>query len=289
MKWAAFILGVLCLWPGATTAQRAEEEQFARITRSVIVDVRSRLRPKLTEDEREILDQIDFTADPIIAVAGVATNQNGRRKIVISSGTAFLMNVLGQSAAVGYRGNVRCMQIHMLKSIKDAFEGMDPRTNPRNRPQVFEIRDFARIERACEGADRLITGDVEAIAATTRLGVALVVLHEIAHHVLEHLEETPSLRRSRLNEIQADRWALWKAVEIGEPLLLATPYLLVMTASGLSDITLEGERAATHPNGTRRALEILEEVEQDVRGRSSQEMLRSIEELRRRLENLVPK
>jgi len=109
----------------------------------------------------------------------------------------------------------------------------------------------------------------QAIGATTRIGLSLVILHEIAHQLLNHLDTKISfpptqeeLELSRQHEDAADRWAIAKAIEIGEPFALATPYLLFMTAIGMNSITLE--RESTHPSGVRRALVILDDVEQDL-------------------------
>src|SRR3954454_19759818 len=93
-----------------------------RTTQIIIADVRTKLRPTLSNQEQTILDWIEFSVDPTISFAGNAMNQGGRRAITVSAGVAFLMNVLGQSIAVGTRGNVPCMQTHLMRSIRDAIE-----------------------------------------------------------------------------------------------------------------------------------------------------------------------
>jgi hypothetical protein len=306
MRALAFLVIVLSMFLGETTAQILDKseleaaDQLARITRVAIADVREKLRPTLTQNERAILDQIDFRVDPTVTFQGGAFLIGDRqRAVVISSGVAYLMNVLGQSTAVGYRGNVECMQMHMLASIKEAFRGMDPRTPSGSRRRIWNMSAYAKVEPACKDADQLIVGDAEmeqAIGATTKVGVTLVILHEIAHQLLHHVESPVSnpptaadLDRSRKNEDEADRWAIRKALEIREPLILATPYLFIMTATGLNDITIEGELSSTHPLGARRALVILDEIEREAREMNApQEMLDGARGLRRELQKLLP-
>jgi hypothetical protein len=185
------------------------------------------------------------------------------------------------------------MQTHTFRSIKDAFEGMASDSEPR---RIWPIAAYAQIEPKCKDADKLIAGDMEmaqAIELTTKLGLALVILHETAHQILGHARELGYQPRtqdefdaSRDNEDEADEWAITKAIEIGEPILLATPYLLIMTATTLNDMTIERERSSTHPLGARRALKILDNVEDDPI--MTPEMKKSAKETRRALEQLLP-
>jgi hypothetical protein len=203
------------------------------------------------------------------------------------------MNVLGQSAAVGYRGNVPCMQAHLFRSIKDAVEGMSVGSATAPRP-IWNIKAFAQIEPACRGADKLISGDTEmesVIGATTMLGLSLVILHEIAHQLLDHLEpQNPSADRlllSRIHEDEADRWAIAKAIEVGEPFELVTPYLLIIAATGVSNVSLKGEAMSTHPSGFRRALVLLDSLADDLD--MTPQMLKSVRDARRQLTQMLPR
>lgn len=302
MRTPLVTLALLCLFVraayGEGTSDAAAIEQWVRITRIAIADVRTKLRPMLSDEEQKVLSQIEFRVDPTIAFAGNARKRGDRRTIVISAGVAFLMNVLGQSMAVGERGNVPCMQTHLLRSIKDALEGMGT-TSSSERRRVWPMVAFAQIEPACRGADRLIAGDKEMeriIGATTKIGLSLVILHEIGHQLLDHVDDTLSdppkageLALSRINEDEADRWAIEKAVKIGEPFILAMPYLLIMSATTLNNITLEGERSSTHPSGARRALVLLTALEKELREAGmAQDMLESVTATRRQLERILP-
>jgi hypothetical protein len=278
-----------------STSPGAQIDNLIKVTRAAIADVRARVRPTLDEEEQKILDQIQYNVDPTVTFNGHAWLDKGRRIITVSAGVAFLMNVLGQSEAVGKRGNVACMQTHIFRSIKDALEGMasDSSGPPR---RVWTIAEFAQIEPKCKDADRLIAGDGEmtqAVGLTTKLGLTLVILHETAHQILGHARELgyqprtqEELDMSRDNEDDADEWAIKRAIEIGEPFALVTPYLLIITATTLNDMTLERERASTHPLGARRALMILDNLEDDPA--MTPEMQKSAKDARRALEQLLP-
>jgi hypothetical protein len=277
------------------TGEAAVIDHWVSVTRAAIADVRAKLRPKLSEEDLRVLNSVEFSVDPTLAFAGNARKEGKQRTIAISAGVAYLMSVLGQSVAVGKRGNVPCMQTHMFRSIKDAIEGMGS-ASPIERRPVWNMKAFAQLEPACKGADRLIADDAEmlqAIGATIRVGLSLVILHEIAHQVLDHVYDTLSdpptakeLRRSRLNEDGADRWAIEQALQIGEPFILATPYLLIMTATTLNNVTLEGEQSSTHPSGPRRALIILDALKDNMT--LTPETTESLQQTRTALEHLLP-
>jgi hypothetical protein len=270
-------------------------DDLIKVTQAAIADVRSRVRPTLKEEEQKILDQIQDNVEPAATFNAQAWRRDqGERIITVSAGVALLMNVLGQSEAVGKRGNVDCMDTHMFRSIKDALEGTasDPPGPPR---RVWSLAEFAQIEPKCKDADKLIAGDAEMaheIELMTKLGLALVILHETAHHMLGHARELgyrPStqkeLDKSRDNEDAADEWAIRKAIEIGEPFALVTPYLLIMAATTPDGVTLERERTSTDPLGVRRTLSVLDNLKDDPA--MTPEMLNSAKDARRAFELLL--
>ena len=273
-------------------------DTLSTMTKRAIADIIVRLPPLLDTDERQIFDQIRFVIDPTLQFNGRAWKDGEIRTVGVSAGVSFLMNVLAQSMAVGFRGNVPCMQAHALRSIKDTIEGMSDRSQAR---RVWSINAFSTMEPICAGADKLIANDQQmahAIGATTKIGLDLVILHEIAHQILGHVEDQSSdpptedeLRTSRFNEDEADRWAIKMTIRLKEPLMLATPYLLIMAATTPNKITLEGERSLTHPSGIRRALVILDRMEKDFKEQDitlDAEMTKSLNETRKELRTRLP-
>ena len=89
--------------------------------------------------------------------------------------------------------------------------------------------------------------------------VATVLLHEIAHHVLDHIGgPDKSLLQQRVREREADRWAVATAVNSDYELRRAVPLFLFLAATGGG--TLEDEFRSgrgIHPSGLNRVRELL--------------------------------
>ena len=88
--------------------------------------------------------------------------------------------------------------------------------------------------------------------------IAFVVLHEIAHHVLEHVKGRPAtLEKSRQRELDADRWAFQKLRELKYPLRGVYDWLREMAVLQAALVALaEGQATVPSPG-------LLEKIEQN--------------------------
>jgi len=193
------------------------------------------------------------------------------------------MEILSNSMFVGLQGKKECYERHLRASLEAFVYNSDPNNSKNLRP-VFHPVAYSKFESACEGSEQIFASmdshQRQVVADFIQISVAAVILHEIAHHILGHVDNPPSskspaelaradsgkladvLARSRSDEDAADRWAIRKLLEMKMSLLPTMPYML-MTAA-LTDYTLEAEKASTHPLGARRALGLLDNIASEV-------------------------
>jgi Peptidase family M48 len=134
----------------------------------------------------------------------------------------------------------------------------------RERRDVADFRTYAATTRGlCEGALEQATDGAPGAARQRELRdeildavAATVLLHEIAHHVLDHVGGYGNnIMQRRIHELDADRWAFNVAVNANYELRTAVPLFLFLAATGGG--TLEDEIRSTHPSGLHRVRELL--------------------------------
>ncbi|MBH5397876.1 hypothetical protein HZZ13_08730 [Bradyrhizobium sp. CNPSo 4010] len=270
-----FSLGLLfcfLICAQAPAQDAAYQDHLASNTRKLVTNLRPLLRPTLQAFEASILDDIDFRIVPDLIYQGLARRIGGKRVVIIYSGIPFMMEVLSNSMFVGLQGKRECYERHLKSSLETFVYNSDPNHQANKRP-VFHPAAYANFELSCAGAEQIFANmdarQRQVVADFIQTSIAAVILHEIAHHVLGHVDNPPgpgmspaALERSRQDEDAADRWAIRKLLEMKMSLLPTIPYLL-MTAA-LTDYTLEAERASTHPLGARRALGLLDNIAVEV-------------------------
>jgi hypothetical protein len=269
-----FGIGLLltALISGTASAQDAAyQENLASNTRRIVTNLRPLLRPTLSASEAAIFDDIDFRILSDLMYQGLARRINGKRVVVMYSGIPFMMEVLSNSMFVGLQGKKECYERHLKTSLETFVYNSNPNNRGNLRP-VFHPVAFSRFEPACKGSEQILANmdsqQRQTVADFIQTSIAVVILHETAHHVLGHVDNPPgpvspsALARSRKDEDEADRWAIRKIVEMKMSLLPTVPYM-IMTAA-LTDYTLEAEQASTHPLGARRALGLLDNIALEV-------------------------
>jgi Peptidase family M48 len=132
----------------------------------------------------------------------------------------------------------------------------------RDRKHVNDFEAYAATTRGqCEGAmtNDLDRGRQEELRVEILDAITVtVLLHEIGHHVLGHVDvaardEKPFVRR--LLELDADRWAVSTAVNSHYEIRTAVPLFLFLASTGGG--TIEDEIRSSHPSGLRRMRDLL--------------------------------
>jgi hypothetical protein len=264
-----FALGCLlatALFGSQCEAQSAHPKFLSETTISVVKSVKGQLRPLLSEQDRRILDEIDFRVSDFSYVQAEAyKNDSGRRIVMMHLGIAFVITAFADADYVASKGFRQC-SVAYLTYLQTVIVANTVARAPPNRLPIGIIGDFSHP--SCTGVMQLLvntTPDVmDLLAIEKGQSIAVVVLHEIAHHVLGHVDkQARTLEQSREREAAADSWALTKIIEFGGHPAALLPWAMFQ---GSLPLTLEAEGQSTHPAGPRRALEIIKKAQAELIG-----------------------
>lgn len=232
-------------------------ERIDDVAHQLIADI----RPTLAPQAQRILDEIEFTSPQSWTTNADAHKTFGGRRIVeFNAGFLAVTDWLSLAMIADWAGHDGCLNEY--SSYLAELVGHNSRRSSRGKElkHVYDFESYAaNTQGLCEGA-LLTTLDnrrrqelrdeiLDAITAT-------VLLHEIAHHVLEHVNGVGNnFMQRRLREVDADRWAIITAVNANYELRTAVPLFLFLAATGGG--TLEDEIRSSHPSGLRRVRDLL--------------------------------
>jgi hypothetical protein len=262
------ILSIIICSCTSVNAQTQYETLLTNGTRIVVANLKELVKPTLSSDEVDLIDSITFRVPSEMAFQGLARIRNGKREIVVYPGLALMYNVIAEDIYVGTQGMAQCTVQHMQSSITAFLHNLDPATSVSDRWPVFEMNGYAPTDASCKDADKIINGapieGQQLIANMTQTSLALVVLHEIAHHILGHVTRDQALspEESQAREEAADQWALEHFTSMEMATFLALPYLV--TSSVLTETTIERQKMSTHPKGSERALKAIEAMKNQL-------------------------
>jgi hypothetical protein len=232
-------------------------QRIERVTRQLVGDI----RPTLTPHASNILDEIEFQSPQDWTTNADAHKTFGGRRIVeFNAGFLAVTDWLSLAMIADWAGHDGCLNEYsgylaelVGHNSRRSFKGKE-------RKPVYDFEAYAANTKGrCEGAlthtldtarrQELRDEILDAITAT-------VLLHEIAHHVLEHVNGVGNnFMQRRLREVDADRWAIITAVSANYELRTAVPLFLFLAATGGG--TLEDEIRSSHPSGLRRVRDLL--------------------------------
>lgn len=232
-------------------------ERIDDVAHQLIADI----RPTLAPQAQRILDEIEFTSPQSWTTNADAHKTFGGRRIVeFNAGFLAVTDWLSLAMIADWAGHDGCLNEY--SSYLAELVGHNSRRSSRGKElkHVYDFESYAaNTQGLCQGA-LLTTLDnrrrqelrdeiLDAITAT-------VLLHEIAHHVLEHVNGVGNnFMQRRLREVDADRWAIITAVNANYELRTAVPLFLFLAATGGG--TLEDEIRSSHPSGLRRVRDLL--------------------------------
>lgn len=271
MKFGLPVIGVLMLLAQLPVWASGEQDYglwLTDATKVVIGNVKESLYLHLTADERRIVRSIHFRLSPSRNVNAYAYKRDGQRIVRIDTGYLAVIDQLSLAYVVehelGHRGCYEEFARAALRTISENTEDIRRRRSARTALESVWTRGQDR-ESACHGATRrefdrhpkagrYYAGGVEG-------ALSFMILHEIAHHVLGHVDmsrDSMTLERSRGNETKADQWAFERGIGIQvNPLAGLASWVFF---SALDGADLSDESRSTHPLTLRRFRRMLETV-----------------------------
>lgn len=262
-----FLVAALVIAAGREgVAQPLETLRYYGVAyRTVANNYRLLVRQHLQLEERTILDRIEFrylTTQNIVAQAYISPE--GTRVIEVSFGFLVIMENLAGAYALSTARNIpSCFDSYLLTTS----EILERNTSNRGFGAGMEPVPLFPYYLAYEGAgcDGLSDTDIRnAEIARTVAGImdsimAVLVGHEIAHHILGHVDDGPgSVEESRANETAADIWAIQHSFRVGVLPLPAIPMWTFFAAAGGADMAAELQ--STHPLGIRRFADAVDQI-----------------------------
>jgi hypothetical protein len=246
----------------ASPAFAADDLAFysARI-HAVAVNVVATIRPTLDEPTQKIVDNIDFEAPLTWETNADARRAFGNRRLVeFNAGFLAVTDWLALAMIADWAGHQGCFREYTLYLTTLVGHNSNRYFKGKTLHFVHDFPSYAStLHGNCEGAlqdpvfddrkNEIRNQILDSVAAT-------VLLHEIGHHVLNHVSQySDNFMQRRLREIEADRWAIKTAVGAHYDLRTSVPLFLFLAATGGG--TLEDEIRSTHPSGLKRVRDLL--------------------------------
>jgi hypothetical protein len=259
--WAARCLLVAIAATGARAAFAEDLAFYSTRINNVARELVVNIRPNLNEHARRIVDEIQFEAPATWETNADARRGFGNRRVVeFNAGFLAVTDWLSMAMIADWAGHQGCLREYSAylstlvgHNSRRIFKGRELRV-------VHDFDSYAKtIGGQCEGAlqdpvfderkTELRDQILDSIATT-------VLLHEIAHHVLEHTSGNGNnFIQRRLREMEADRWAINTAVGADYDLRTSVPLFLFLAATGGG--TLEDDIRSSHPSGLHRVRDLL--------------------------------
>jgi predicted Zn-dependent protease with MMP-like domain len=253
---------IVALFASGTVVAGTEELEFysQRIDK-VAKELVASIRPTLDARAQKIVDDISFETPLSWETNAAARRAFGNRRVVeFNAGFLAVTDWLALAMISDWAGHEGCLKessdyLAQLVShnSRRMFKGKDRR-------QVYDFTAYTQNTHGhCEGAlvNTLDGGRREELREEMLNSiVATVLLHEIAHHVLDHVSGYgTNIVQRRFREVEADRWAFNTAVNANYELRTAVPLFLFLAATGGG--TLEDDIRSGHPSGLRRVRDLL--------------------------------
>jgi len=253
---------IVAMFASCPVVADSEELEFygSRIDR-MARELVATIRPTLDPRAQKIVDEISFEApDSWDTNAEARRSFPNRRVVEFNAGFLAVTDWLAMAMIADWDGHDGCLKEYSTylaelvgHNSRRIFKGKERR----------QVRDFVTYAQEthgqCEGALANTVDTVRNAELRDEMLdsiVATVLLHEIAHHVLDHVSGYGNnIIQRRLRESDADRWAINTAVNANYDLRTAVPLFLFLAATGGG--TLEDEIRSTHPSGLRRIRDLL--------------------------------
>jgi hypothetical protein len=232
-------------------------QRIDAVAQELVADIRPGLNPRA----QLILDEIEFRA-PLDWITNADAHKafGGRRIVEFNAGFLAVTDWLATAMIADWAGHDGCLTEYSNYLAGMVGHNSRRASNGKERKAVYDFDSYATSTHGrCEGALNMKLETVRRQQLRNEMLdaiIATVLLHEIGHHVLNHVNGTGnSFMQRRLREVDADRWAIITAVDANYDLRTAVPLFLFLAATGGG--TLEDEIRSSHPSGLKRVRDLL--------------------------------
>lgn len=262
---AGFTFVLILLMPASRIeAQSQIPASSQAYVRDVIEHTQWLVRSHLSSRERRIEERIRVIVPRDWSFTAQAQTEDGTRRIVMSAGLGWIYQQLAiaylAEEELGMRGCFEEYLVHISSVTIDNSAAKQNRQalRPAFTPDLYAQRYGGPCsDLTTQTSIRLQQRYQQQTAAIIGVSIGFVYLHELAHHVLDHLDDhDPGFAGSRVHEREADLWAIEKMVDAGIAPAGAVSAMTFLTAVG--GASLEEEVLSTHPLGMRRVFEMLD-------------------------------
>jgi hypothetical protein len=259
--WTARCLLVAFIATGTSGAWAEDLAFYSTRIDNVARELVENIRPDLDAHARKIVDDIEFEAPATWETNADARRGFGNRRVVeFNAGFLAVTDWLSMAMIADWAGHAGCLREYSAylsnlvgHNSRRIFKGKELRV-------VHDFDTYANTVRGqCEGALQDAVFDARKTELRDQILDSIattVLLHEIAHHVLEHTSGNGNnFLQRRLREMEADRWAIHTAVGADYDLRTSVPLFLFLAATGGG--TLEDDIRSSHPSGLHRVRDLL--------------------------------
>ncbi|AZL67976.1 M48 family metalloprotease [Pseudomonas oryziphila] len=238
---------------------------YQQSTKTVLKNARKLIEPTLPPNERAIANSITYKVSSSPGIGAFAAFDDNERIIIISAGTIqiidWIQDLLTMEAELDKPGCYSEFLIYLNEIMETNALRISNHLPPQ--PAMSPLVYSAHTDGACSGVtiedfqelDNFNYYKAKAIEAS----IMFMYLHELGHHVLnhvknKHIQEPENLAMSRSKENAADQYAIVTALHANYNLVAAAPWNYFMAAFGGG--SLEAEKKSDHPLGVKRVLSI---------------------------------
>ncbi len=244
--------------------------------KSSIPNLRNEIRPILTSEEQEILDEIRIDASRSGYVnAFAAIDDQGQRRITIFTGMAMMIE-FNSIAIVASTKSPECATEYIRYQYEMYFENTKRKALGLALTEVLLPASFWRGSQDCVALSQWVLApspdEANMYSEFVNASLQFLFLHEVAHHVLGHTGISNfSDSESRLNEDDADAWALKNTLRLSyNPGALTSIFFHFAITGGAA---IEDEQHNSHPLGARRMLRWIDRTLQQEEDEELRELI----------------
>jgi hypothetical protein len=261
---------------------------YQRNTEYVLRNAAALVRPVLSRDERRIQDSVTVRVPAEAAM--IAQAYPGY--IVISAGFAAVLSQLALSNiadyALGFEGCDSAFATYVAEGIVDNSARV---TKGQSLRVVYGVELYGRrFGGPCDGFRTQSiseTGNGELFASLVEASLMFLYLHELCHHLLEHVDRAPAnLDYSRRKEAEADACAISLGFRADYNVMAGAPMMNLLGVLGGASI--EAELKQLHPLGMRRVRDMLRQAREILISNGDDEAAAWLDDNLSRAEALTP-
>jgi len=259
---------------GTPTEQEAvgqAQEYWRKITETILGNARRLVTPTLSARDRQIESQINYRVTASPNINAIAYIDGGRRFVRLRSmSTQFFGWIAAAEVMGGETDNENCFIGYMQYFGKNFIHNSKVATSGGTFALTFE--PTLAVERGLvpmcnadiETYRKVVTQKWSYISRQGEAAVMLLWLHEVAHHVLGHVDNpSASLAMRRQQESEADEWAIRAMTNANQFASVGRPFFYMVSV--FQGMSLAEEQQSTHPLGARRARSIFAAIAPAVR------------------------